>query len=268
MEAAIKRAVQEAQVGHFDETGVRVDQRLGWLHTAGTASLTLLACHARRGREAMDALGVLTAFTGTAVHDAFASYSGYGCSHALCNAHLLRELTFLAEQGQVQGQTPQPWAERMMTLLLSIKAAVEAARAEGQSHLPPSRLADFEAQYGALVAAGLCANPARAPSGRRGRTKQTPARNLLARLDTRRAAVLAFMSDFAVPFDNNQAERDLRMTKVRQKVSGCFRGEAGAAMFCRIRGYLSTLRKQGLPLLIALQSVFTGSPIMPDLLPV
>jgi transposase len=268
VEAAIKRAVQQAEVGHFDETGIRVGKRLGWLHTAGTASLTLLASHARRGQEAMDAIGVLPAFTGTAVHDAFASYFGYACSHALCNAHLLRELTFITEQGQAQGQTPQPWAEEMAALLLSIKAAVETAQAAGLLHLPTPCLTDFEAQYGALIETGLGANPARAPSGRRGRTKQTPARNLLARLDTQRTAVLAFMSHFAVPFDNNQAERDLRMAKVRQKVSGCFRSEEGAAMFCRIRGYLSTLRKQGIPLLTALQSVFMGNPVVPTLRPV
>ncbi|MDQ2687078.1 MAG: IS66 family transposase, partial [Armatimonadota bacterium] len=268
VEAAIKQAIQEAEVDHFDETGIRVGKTLHWLHTVGTASLTFLACHAKRGRKAMDAIGVLPSFTGTAVHDAFASYSGYACSHALCNAHLLRELTFITEQGQVPGQTPQPWAEKMMALLLSLKAAVEQAQAEGQSHLPSSRLDDYEAQYGALVTAGLTANPACAPSGKRGRTKQTPAYNLLVRLDTQRTAVLAFLHHFAVPFDNNQAERDLRMAKVRQKVSGCFRSEEGAAMFCCIRGYLSTLRKQGLPLLTALQSVFLGRPIMPNLLTV
>lgn len=267
VEAMIREAVQEASVGHFDETGVRLQKTLHWLHTAGTASLTFLAPHAKRGKEAMDAIGVLPAFSGTAVHDAFPSYFGYECSHALCNAHLLRDLIFVQEQGQVAGQTPQPWAEKMSVLLLSIKAAVEAAQAAGESHLCSSALCGFEAQYQALVAEGLTTNPVRAPSGRRGRTKQTPSRNLLVRLDTQREAVLAFMSHFAVPFDNNQAERDLRMAKVRQKVSGCFRSAEGAAMFCRIRGYIATLRKQGLPILTALQSVFAGYPIMPRLRP-
>jgi transposase len=266
VEAAIKEAVGQAPVGHFDETGVRIQKGLHWLHTAGTASLTFLAPHAKRGKEAMDALGVLPAFSGTAVHDAFASYFGYECSHALCNAHLLRDLVFITEQGQVKGQTPQPWAEKMSALLLLIKVAVETAHAQGQSHLSSAALTAFEAQYQALVAEGLATNPARAPSGRRGRTKQTPARNLLERLDTQREAILAFMSHFAVPFDNNQAERDLRMAKVRQKVSGCFRSAEGVAMFCRIRGYIATLRKQGLPILTALQSVFAGQTIMPNLL--
>lgn len=267
VEAAIKAAVQEAEVGCFDETGVRLQKKLRWLHTASTSSLTFLALHAKRGKEAMDAIGVLPAFSGTAVHDAFPSYFGYECSHALCNAHLLRDLIFVQEQGQAAGQTPQPWAEKMSALLLSIKAAVETAQAQGQSHLCSSALCRFEAQYQALVEEGRAANPARAPSGRRGRTRQAPARNLLARLDMRREAVLAFMSHFAVPFDNNQAERDLRMAKVRQKVSGCFRSAEGAAMFCRIRGYIATLRKQGLPVLTALQSVFAGCPVVPRLLP-
>ena len=268
VEAAIKEAVQEAEVGHFDETGLRVQKKLHWLHTASTPSLTFLACHAKRGQKAMEVIGILPAFSGTAVHDAFASYSGYGCAHALCNAHLLRDLIFIKEQSQQKEQTPQAWAQEMITLLLSIKTAIETAKAGRQSHLCSPVLAGFEAQYQALVTAGLTANPSRAPSGKRGRTKQTPARNLLERLDTQRDAVLAFMSHFAVPFDNNLAERDLRMTKVRQKVSGCFRSAEGAAIFCRIRGYLSTLRKQGIPLLTALQSVFRNDPIMPHLLAV
>ncbi len=267
VEASIKRTLQEAQVGHFDETGVRIQKKLHWLHTAGTTSLTFLSAHAKRGQEAMDAIGILPAFSGTAVHDAFTSYFGYGCAHSLCNAHLLRDLTFIQEQGQSPGQMPQPWAEGMSTLLLSIKADVAAAQTGGQSHLSSCALTTFEAQYQALVAEGLSANPARAPSGKRGRAKQTPARNLLLRLMAHREAALAFMFHFAVPFDNNQAERDLRMVKVRQKVSGCFRSAEGAAMFCRVRGYLSTLRKQGIPVLTALQSVFAGYPIMPNLMP-
>jgi transposase len=268
VEAAIKEAVQQAEVGHFDETGVRVQKKLHWLHTASTPSLTYLACHAKRGQEAMDAIGVLPGFTGTAVHDAFVSYTGYECAHALCNAHLLRELIFLQEQAQAAKQVQHPWAGEMITLLLSIKSAIETAQAEGHSHLCAPALTEFEAQYQTLVTAGLAANPSRAPSGKRGRTKQSPARNLLMRLDTQREAVLAFMCHFAVPFDNNLAERDLRMTKVHQKVSGCFRSMEGAAMFCRIRGYLSTLRKQGIPLLTALQSVFRNEPVMPHLLAV
>jgi transposase len=232
---------------------------LHWLHSASTASLTFLATHAKRGKEAMDAIGVLPRFRGTAVHDAFASYFGYECSHSLCNAHLLRELVFFSEQMQ------QPWAEKMVALLLSGKTAIDAAKAHGQSRLPTDLLNQFEAQYQALVKEGLSANPTAPPSGKRGRTKQSPARNLLNRLNQHKEAVLAFMHHFAVPFDNNLAERDIRMVKVRQKISGCFRSADFAAMFCRIRGYISTLRKQGIPVFEALQSIFDARPIMPVL---
>ena len=260
VEAAIKEAVTQADVAHFDETGVRIAEQLHWLHTAGTASLTFYAPHQKRGKVALDAIGVLPAFSGWAMHDAFSSYFGYaGCGHALCNAHLLRELI------AIQEQTGQPWSGKMIGLLLEVKQAVDTAKSAGATHLPGACLNDFEARYQGLVAQGLALNPAPAPSGKRGRTKQSAAKNLLDRLDAHRQSVLAFMHHFAVPFDNNLAERDLRMVKVRQKVSGCFRSAEGASEFCRIRGYLSTLRKQGYHVLSALQSVFAGNPYMPAL---
>ena len=251
VEAAIKQALTETEVAHFDETGARIQNKLNWLHTVGTDSLTFYAPHQKRGRAALDAIGVLPAFTGCAMHDAFSSYFGYeGCAHALCNAHLLRELIALIEQ------TKQSWPGKMSDLLLEIKQAVDRTKAQGGMHLSSACLNDFEVRYQALVAEGLAANPPPRPSGKRGRTKQSAAKNLLDRLDAHRASVLAFLYHFAVPFDNNLAERDLRMVKVRQKVSGCFRSQEGAAMFCRIRGYISTLRKQGKDVLSALQSVF------------
>ena len=260
IEAAIKAAITEAEVGHFDETGVRIEKRLHWLHSAGTQMLSFFAHHQRRGKQALDAIGILPAFTGTAMHDAFSSYFGYeDCAHALCNAHLLRELRFVAEQGG------QPWAGKMIELLLTMKQRVDATRVEGERHLSTAGLNDLEARYQALVSEGLAANPAAPAWGKRGRTKQSAAHNLLQRLDLHRGSVLAFLYHFCVPFDNNLAERDLRMVKVRQKVSGCFRSSEGASWFCRIRGYISTLRKQGKDVLGALQSVFAGSPYMPAL---
>jgi transposase len=259
VEAAIKAAITGAQVAHFDETGVRVAGQTQWLHQAGTEHLTAYAVHPKRGKQATEAIGILPVFTGTSVHDGWSAYAGYDCRHALCNAHHLRELTFVAEQ------TPQPWATAMIDLLLKIKAAVAAAQAEGQVELPAEQRAEWAARYARLVAAGLAANPPPMPTGKRGRRKQSPAKNLLDRLDKHREAVLAFMDDFAVPFDNNLAERDLRMVKVHQKISGCFRTEAGAATFSRIRGYISTLRKQGEHVLTALQSVFAGQPYLPQL---
>jgi transposase len=265
VESAIKTAVQTAAVGHFDETGIRIESKLHWLHTASTATLTYFAAHAKRGKEATDAIGVLPAFSGTAVHDAFATYFGYDCSHALCNAHLLRELIFLSEQTRQQPR--QAWIPKLIDLLLAIKQQVSQARSEGKSHLSTANLNTFERQYDALIAQGREANPPAPPSGKRGRTRQSTVYNLLERLRLHRNAVLAYLYHFAVPFDNNQAERDLRMTKVRQKISGCFRSQQGAKIFCRIRGYISTLRKQRIHVLTALQSVFSGNPFMPQLTP-
>lgn len=160
-----------------------------------------------------------------------------------------------AEEGAV-------WAKDMITLLVEIKAAVEHAKSLEQSRLSPLLEARFEGRYQKLLKQGYAANPPpkEPPRDKRGRPKQTPERNLLLRLDTNRKQVLAFMYDFAIPFDNNLAERDLRMIKLRQKISGGFRTLEGAKAFCRVRGYVSTLRKQGKHILTALESVFRGSP--------
>lgn len=257
IETAIKQAITAAAVAHFDETGVRIEAQTRWLHQAGTPRLTFYAHHPKRGRLAMDAIGILPAFSGTSVHDALPSYLSYACAHALCNAHLLRELTALYEQ------TAQRWAQELLELLRQIKQVVGDTQTTGATQLDPRQRTTFTVRYQHWLVEGLRANPPSPPSGKRGRTKQSPAKNLLDRLDKHRGAVLAFMHDFAVPFDNNLAERDLRMVKVRHKISGCFRSAMGASYFCRIRGYISTLRKQGYHVLTALQSVFAGCPYMP-----
>jgi transposase len=259
-EADIKQALQAAAVVHFDETGVDIAAKGQWLHVARTATLTHYTVDAKRGSAATDAIGVLPAFRGTAVHDAWSAYWTYACRHALCNAHHLRELTFLEEQ---HGQA---WAAEMRHLLVEIKAAVEAARQAGATELAAGVVQTFAARYQQILEAGRAANPPPAearPPGQRGRRKQSKAQNLLDRLARRQGAVLAFMADFAVPFDNNQAERDIRMMKVEQKISGGFRTAEGASMFCRIRGYISTMRKQGQHVLTALERVFTGNPLAP-----
>jgi transposase len=264
-EAAIKAALQRAGVAHFDETSARVDGHREWLHVASTATLTHYGVHPKRGTAATDAIGILPAFTGTAEHDAWAPYFTYDdCPHALCNAHLLRELIYLHEQHH------QAWADELATLLVTGKELVDTARAAGQDHLDERTRATLDAHYDHLLDQGRTANPLPPPPPegtppRPGKRKQTKAQNLLDRLDTHRREVLAFVDDFAVPFDNNQAERDLRMLKVQQKISGGFRSSAGAATFARIRGYLSTLRKQGLPILHALEGVSAGSPLVPNL---
>jgi len=260
VEQAIRTGVIQAEVAHFDETGLRVERKTHWLHVAGTALLTFYALQPKRGGPAMDAIGILPVFRGIAVHDALSGYFPYACGHSLCNAHLLRDLTAVSEL------TRQHWPARLTALLLKIKTAVERARTKGQPHLTRRQLKAFTTQYDQLVKSGLRANPPPKPTGRVGRPAQGPIRSLLLRLKTRAAAVLAFMHDFRVPFDNNRAEQDVRMVKIKQKVSGCFRSLAGAAIFCRIRGYLSTMRKQGHNALTVLTSVFTGQPTMPRLI--
>ena len=256
---AIGDALRQADVAHVDETGIQVAGHPEWVHVMSTTALTFYAHHVKRGRAAFEAIGLLIGFAGRRVHDAWAPYLNLAGWYALCNAHLLRELIALFEE------TGQPWTQQVIKLLLSMKAAVADARAAGQTALTPRQRAGYEAAYTRFITEGLRANPPPAPTGKRGRPKQTPAKNLLDRLVTQRAAVLAFLHDFRVPFDNNQAERDLRMLKVKHKVSGCFRSPEGADYFCRIRGYISTLRKQEHSILHGLTSVFAGEPYMPRL---
>ncbi len=260
VETAIVTTLRQEAVLTVDETGARVAQALHWIHVASSDTLTYYARHAKRGLEAIQALGILVGFVGRRVHDAMAAYLKLPGLYALCNAHVLRELI-----GLVEDDPTQVWATRLIGLLVHMKDAVAEAGRAGEPELPARQQAGFEAAYTRLIHLGEQANPPPAPTGRRGRPKKTPARNLLDRLNTHRGAVLAFLHDFRVPFDNNHAERDLRMFKVKLKVSGCFRSPEGADYFCRIRGYLSTLRKQDYSVLAGLVSVFNGQPYMPRL---
>jgi transposase len=261
VETAIADTLRGASVVHFDETGQRIGGKLHWLHTASTGRLTYYRSHAKRGKAALEAMNILPGFTGRAIHDGWSAYWAYNCRHGLCNAHHLRELTAIVEQDH------QPWAEQLKALLLEIKRAVDDAKEQGLRRLHPLRQCAFHARYRALLTVGHATNPPLEPRYESRPAKQSPAHNLLVRLDNAQDAVLAFMYDFSVPFDNNQAERDLRMMKVKQKVSGGFRSQDGADAFNRIRGYVSTLRKQGGTVLSALRSVFAGQPVMPDLTP-
>ena len=255
-----------AGVVHFDESGIRVLKKLYWLHVASTSKHTLFHVDERRGEEAMIKMGILPHFNGKAVHDHWASYFKYeGCFHALCNAHHLRELIYAYEQYQ------QAWAHVLIECLLQANAEVIAAKAKGRSSLPPDRLQYYSERYSRILRSGceeLKSLPAptkasepepgeEAPK-KRGRKKQHKVKNLHDRLTQHKKGTLAFMYDFDVPFTNNQGERDIRWSKVKQKVSGCFRSILGAEMFARLRSYTSTAIKQGFNPMGALVALFTG----------
>jgi transposase len=263
-EAVKEHLVEHERIGHFDETGMMVNGELNWLHTASTSRLTYYAMHPKRGSRALNDINILPGFKGRAVHDDWASYFQYPVEHALCNAHHLRSLLFLLER------YPQKWVQQLIDLLSKIKEKVEAARRKAETALSHRQANAFSKAYARWVKSGLRANPPPKENsrkeGQRGRLKQSPARNLLLRLRDHKDAVLAFMYDFNVPFDNNQAERDLRMMKVKQKVSGGFRSSAGAQNFCEIRSYLSTARKNGVKALEALQLAFLDTPFLPNFL--
>jgi transposase len=253
----IKEGVTTAPVAHFDESGVRIDGKLNWIHVACTQSLTHYETHKQRGGAAFEKIGILTKFTGTAIHDGFASYWAFGCAHGLCNGHHLRELIFLEEQYK------QKWATAMKNLLLKIKKAVDQAKSNKQDNLSLLRRYMYEQEYGDLIKEGYRENPPTDQISKRGRPKQSKGHNLVCRLDRGKRETLAFMTDFSIPFDNNLAERDIRMIKVRQKISGCFRTPDGADLFNRIRSYISTMRKQGHNPLDVLKTVALGEPATP-----
>ena len=259
-EAIKKHLTYNELVECFDETGMRIKGALHWLHVACTRLLTYYEVHKKRGRKAMDAIGILPNFTGRAIHDGLKAYFQYPqLQHGLCNAHHSRELDFLEER------YPQKWGTELSDLMMEIKVAVDTAKEKSKTKLSPKTLADFSAQYDALLKQGFKKNPLSKTQipARRGRPKQSIAKNLLDRLLDHKEAVLAFMYDFNVPFDNNQAERDIRMMKVKQKISGCFRSDHGPETFCAIRGYISTARKNDQPVLDVLHAAFEDRPYIP-----
>ena len=260
IEEQIKQALIRAKVTHHDETGCYVGGRRWWWHSCSTKTLTHYAVHAKRGRAAMDAIGILPIRLGISIHDDWASYWSYqNCQHGSCNVHHLRDLKYQAEE---KGQS---WAADLINVLLDMKEAGEQARAQGQTSVDPGLRAGLLGRYEKAIAAGYEAHPLPSAPARpkRGKRKQSPARNLLDRLSKHQDAVLRFLDDFDVPFDNNLAERDIRMVKLKQKISGCFRSTGGAEGFARIRGYLSTLRKQGMKLLLSLEQALLGYPVLP-----
>ena len=253
----IAELIVASRLQHGDETGIRVYGMLHWLHVNCTPALTHLAWHASRGREAMEEIGIWPRFGGRGMHDRFASYDGYDCRHSICGAHLIRDCADLAEHQQ------QEWAAQMHDLLLDLHDACQQWRLRGLAAVPTLERDDWIARYFEILAAGYAAQPppaTNAAKSHRGRPKKSKARNLLDAFLTRAEQVLALLDDLRIPFTNNQAERDLRMVKVQQKISGTFRSASGVTAFCAIRSYLSTMQKQGHPLLAALTAVFHDHP--------
>jgi transposase len=237
-----------------------VNQHLHWMHVACTDSLSLYDLDPKRGVIAMDAMGVLPEFSGRAIHDHLKAYYQYVCAHGLCNAHHLRELIYLLEQYE------QLWAGRLIDCLIEAKEEVDQYRLNGHQSLPKERLIYYTRRYSRILLDGRSEIPIlpEATEPKRGRKKQHKAKNLHDRLRKHKAEALAFIGDFKVPFDNNIAERDLRMNKAKQKISGCFRSHKSGQHFARIRSYISTLRKQSKNVIDSLVDAFNGSSFIPQ----
>lgn len=245
---------------HYDETGIFIDKALRWLHVTSNEKYTYYQVHKKRGSEATDAIGILPVFKGTAVHDSWKSYNKYtNCHHSLCCAHILRELNGITELEK------QSWAEQMKSLLLDIKSEVEKASLSANA-LTLDKIILYEDKYDFIVYQGKEEDFKLNYDAKTGKTKKSKSKPLLERLSLHKDEVLRFMNDFDIPFDNNQAERDIRMTKVKQKISGTFRSPCGADYFARIRGYISTVRKHSLNVMECLESIFTSSHLDPTLI--
>jgi transposase len=255
-ENRLKELLTYCMVAGFDETGFRVMAKRLWLHSCSTTEHAYYEVHEKRGTQAMNAINILPYFKGVAVHDFWRSYYEYGCKHSLCNAHLLRDLIFIKERFE------QDWADEMINLLIKMKAAKQRAIDQGKSSLSKVTLKKYKEQYSLIIQEGFKENPFRPPKKKTaGRHKKTPARNLLERLNTYADDILRFLFDFSVPFDNNFSESDIRMMKVKQKISGCFRSLQGANIFTRIRSFIVTARKQKVNVFDALNNLFTDNSI-------
>ncbi len=261
-ENEIKKLLCKSSVVNFDETGSRVNGKRYWLHVASTSQMTYYMVHAKRGSVAMDAMEILPGFTGTAVHDFWSPYFKYVCNHSLCNTHTTRELTGISENYN------QMWSIDMKALLFEIKDCVDETR-KISDNLEPDQIRIFEEKYDRIAKIGFEENPPPLiPENqikKAGRKRQSKSKNLLDRFADYKTEILRFMHDFDVPFENNQAERDVRMMKVQQKISGTFRSSNGADIFCRIRGYISTVKKNKISVIDAIMDAFSGKAFIPNM---
>ena len=256
-ESRVKNKLAASDLAHADETGINIGGKRHWLHCVSNDSWMLYYPHEKRGTEAMNAMGILPGFKGILCHDHWKPYYKLDCTHALCNAHHLRELTRAFEQDD------QKWAQKLKNLLETINCKVIDAGGALDAHESQK----YRLKYRAILKQGEieCPEPIEPQKkGKRGRIKKSKSRNLLERLRDYEQDTLRFMDNQIVPFSNNLGENDIRMTKVQQKISGCFRSIGGAKIFCRIRSYLSTCRKQGLKSSHALDILFNGK--LPDFL--
>lgn len=257
-EAAMKHLLA-SHTAHCDETGMRVLGTKWWLHVVSNNLWTYYFPHPKRGTEAMDALGFLLQYNGVAVHDGFASYNKYECEHALCNAHLKRELTGIEENFE------QQWAKEINELLSEMKKYTDECR-EMEIPIDPEKVRELEGIYDAIMQGGIEENPPPDPLKeqvkKRGRKAQTKAKNLLDRFILHKEQILRFLNNLRVSFDNNQAERDIRMMKLQQKISGTFRSIEGAVAFCRIRAYISSIKKNELNVMDAILAALNGAPLL------
>ena len=254
-EEKVKTKLAGSDLLHVDETGINMNGDKRWLHCTSNSSWTYFFPHEKRGTDAMNAVGILPKFRGILCHDHWKPYYKYDCTHALCNAHHLRELTGVWEEDK------QQWAKDAKSLLEEMNRAVNNAG----GLLEAGECEKYRQRYRSILknAEAECPKPDKTNrKGKRGRVKRTKARNLLERLIEYESDVLRFMDNKIVPFTNNLGENDIRMTKVQQKISGCFRSMEGAKIFCRVRSYLSTCRKQGVSSSHALEILFRGE--LPD----
>lgn len=251
----VRDALVSSEVLNVDETGARISGERQWFHVVSTDLFTLIDCDHKRGAEATDRMGVLPDFEGVAVHDRWQPYFSYDCTHAICGAHLLRDLAAVAELGRQEA-----WAEAMAKMLLDTEKRAERAVLERKPALSRRQLGRIEARYDEAVAEGLRVN---IPLPRN--YLERKALNLAVAFRDHKDEVLRFAADLRVPFDNNQAERDLRMVKLQQKISGCFRTVEGAKAFCALRSYIQTAAKNGKGALEVLAQLCLGRPWMPSL---
>jgi len=240
-EQIVRDNLQKSSVIHADETGMRAEGKTHWVHVASNDRLTHYHFDTNRGKQAIERANILPHYTGTLIHDRFSPYFSYPSSHGLCNAHILRELIFLEEQGH-------QWAKEIKTLLL---------HAKNKNPVTKTYIARTKKKYKEIIREALAKQPNKNTNGCRGKPKRSKSHNLLIALNKYNREILAFLSEPEVPFDNNQAERDIRMVKTKQKISGCFRSQEGGKHFARIRAYISTLNKQNKNILDGLKQVFS-----------